>query len=272
VIAPRSTARRYVECAAFVGVWIACGWALPVNPNEYLLLGVPLLAAFQLVVRRRPLRELWVRDASAFALRWPAPVLAAALAGLPAYELGSSLRVGQSGSAEAWLVCCLAGTAAAAFAIREQRMAALRRALPALVAALVLGCAVIAYAAVESGGTPAVPFFRIRFFLTQFLFYFPVCFVLEEVAFRGAIDAHVARPDATGAGAWASAIFVAALWGLWHLPLAGASEPPGPAAATLLAVHTLIGVPLSFCWRRGGTLLLPAAAHALIDAYRNTVL
>jgi hypothetical protein len=31
-------------------------------------------------------------------------------------------------------------------------------------------------------------------------------------------------------------------------------------------------MPLSFCWRRGGTLVLPAAAHAFIDAYRNAVM
>jgi hypothetical protein len=33
----------------------------------------------------------------------------------------------------------------------------------------------------------------------------------------------------------------------------------------------LTGVPLSFCWRASGTLVLPAAAHALIDSYRNCV-
>jgi membrane protease YdiL (CAAX protease family) len=208
-------------------------------------------------VRRHPLRELWVRDASVFVLRWPAPVLAVALAGLPAYELGSSLRTGQFGSTEAWLLCCLAGAGLAAFAIREQRLEALRRALPAFLAALVLGCAVVAYAAVQSGGSPAVPFFRLRFLLTQFLFYFPVCFVLEEVVFRGALDAHVAQPGTTGAGAWMSAILVSVLWGLWHLPLAGANESFGSAAVTAVAVHTLIGVPLSFCWRKGGTLVLP---------------
>src|SRR5262249_51594661 len=152
--------RRYLECAAFVAVWMACGFALPVNANEYLLLGVPLLAVFQLVVRNSPLQELWVRDATAFRLRWPAPVIAAAFAGLPAYELGSSLRSGQVGSTEAWLVCCLAGAALAAFAIREQRVQELRRALPAFAAALVFGCAVIAYAATESGGSPVIPAFR----------------------------------------------------------------------------------------------------------------
>jgi hypothetical protein len=40
----------------------------------------------------------------------------------------------------------------------------------------------------------------------------------------------------------------------------------------VIIVHSLVGVPLSFCWRASGTLVLPAAAHALVDAYRNTVL
>ena len=270
--ASTSSARRYLECVAFVAIWMACGWALPVNANEYLLLGVPLLAVFQLAVRRRPLHELWVRDAPAFVLRWPAPVFAAALAGLPAYELGSLLRTGQPGSTEAWLLCCLAGAIFAGYAIREQGKEALRRALPAFAAALALGCAVIAYAAVQNGGSPAVPFFRVRFLLTQFLFYFPVCFVLEEVVFRGALDAHVARPGDKGPSAWISAILVSVLWGVWHLPVAGANASSAQTALTLVAVHTLIGVPLSFCWRKGGTLVLPAAAHALVDAYRNTVL
>ena len=264
--------RCYLECVAFVGVWMACGWALPIDANEYVLLGVPLLAVFQLGVRRRPLSELWVRDAPAYALRWPAPVFATALAGLPAYQLGAALRSGPPGSAEAWLACCLAGAALAAFAVREQRLGALRRALPAFAAALLLGCAVIAYVAVESGGSPLIPLFRVRFFATQFLFYFPLCFVLEEVAFRGALDAHVAGPDDKGARAWISAIFVSSLWGAWHLPIAGANESSAQAAITLVAVHALVGVPLSFCWRKGATLVLPAAAHALIDAYRNTVL
>ena len=82
----------------------------------------------------------------------------------------------------------------------------------------------------------------------------------------------MAGPEDKGARGWISAIFVSALWGAWHLPIAGANDSSAHAAITLVAVHTLVGVPLSFCWRKGGTLVLPAAAHALIDAYRNTVL
>jgi membrane protease YdiL (CAAX protease family) len=40
----------------------------------------------------------------------------------------------------------------------------------------------------------------------------------------------------------------------------------------LLAVHTLIGIPLAVAWRRSGSLALPAAAHAIIDGIRNTLL
>src|SRR5262249_50904875 len=161
------------------------------------------------------------------------------------------LRTAQLGSAELWLMCCLAGAPLAAFAVREQRLEALRKAVPAFAAALALGCAIVAYAAMESGGSAAIPAFRIRFLLTQFMFYFPVCFVLEEVAFRGAIDAHVAQPDEVGPRSWISAAFVSVLWGAWHLPIAAGNEPSAQAALTLIAVHTLVGVPLSFCWRKG---------------------
>jgi hypothetical protein len=32
-----------------------------------------------------------------------------------------------------------------------------------------------------------------------------------------------------------------------------------------------MGVLLSFTWRTGGTLLLPAIVHAAVDAYRNVL-
>ena len=54
--------RPYIESAAFVAVWMICGWLLRLDANVYLLFGVPLLVLFQLGVRRRPLRQLWVRD------------------------------------------------------------------------------------------------------------------------------------------------------------------------------------------------------------------
>ena len=106
-----------------------------------------------------------------------------------------------------------------------------------------------------------VPLSKLSLLLKQFLRYFTVTFVLEEVAFRGALDSHIYQPPTDGqrrgGSAWLSAIFVSALWGIWHLPLL----PTGGAAAfaaaipMVIIVHTLTGVPLSFCWRAGGTLV-----------------
>lgn len=64
--------------------------------------------------------------------------------------------------------------------------------------------------------------------------------------------------------AWISAVVVSALWGFWHM---------WHSQVFLDFILTLaLGVPLSFCWRKSGTLLLPCAAHALIDAVRDTIL
>jgi hypothetical protein len=72
---------------------------------------------------------------------------------------------------------------------------------------------------------------------------FCVAFVLEEVTFRGALDTHVS--EAT-------------------------SGDLAPCCLRVLP-SVLYGVPLAFAWRRGGTLVLPAAAPALFDAWRNAL-
>jgi hypothetical protein len=61
---------------------------------------------------------------------------------------------------------------------------------------------------------------------------------------------------------------------LWHLPpeMVAGGQTFGELLAIDLFVHSLVGVPLSFTWRQSRTLMLPALAHALIDAYRNAVL
>jgi membrane protease YdiL (CAAX protease family) len=110
--------------------------------------------------------------------------------------------------------------------------------------------------------------------IEQFLLYFPVFFTIEEVTFRGVLDAHLTNGDTSACySAWGSALFVSALWGLWHLPNAPAGDQSlFIEGFYLVAFHCAIGVLLSFAWRSGGTLLLPALAHALIDSYRNAVL
>jgi membrane protease YdiL (CAAX protease family) len=100
--------------------------------------------------------------------------------------------------------------------------------------------------------------------------YFPATFLLEEVAFRGALDAHV-HHDGDRWG-WRSAIFVSALWGLWHLPVSSSGLPLPLQVVQLVGVHVVLGVPLSFAWRRSHNLAGPALAHAVNDAVRNAVM
>jgi membrane protease YdiL (CAAX protease family) len=173
----------------------------------------------------------------------------------------------------AWLLCATAGSALAAYALRSQGRQAFRHAVPPTAAAVTIGVAIMSAAAVTMGHSISVHLEQATDFFRDLWLYFCVGFVLEEVTFRGMVDAHV-HPDARSAGvnAWTSALFVSALWGLWHLPIVASGWSSAlQVLPGLLLVHVAIGIPLSFSWRRGGTLVLPALAHAIIDAYRNVV-
>jgi hypothetical protein len=84
-------ARKYVEVLVFILVWMAAGWIFHLDANAYLLLGVPLVVLFQLFIARRPLRNLWVRDATTFRLGLIGIVLAALLILAPGYDKLSAL-------------------------------------------------------------------------------------------------------------------------------------------------------------------------------------
>ena len=261
----------------FVVVWMAAGWIFHLDANAYLLLGVPLVVLFQLFIGRRPLRNLWARDATSFRLGLIGVVIAALLMLVPGYDLFFVALPNKSWVVALWLVCAMAGAVFAAFALRRQRSSDARRGLPSFVAAVLIGIGIMAASALAGHHSIGFPLPKLVFLLRQFLLYFTACFALEEVAFRGALDLHVCRPRSNGQASgspWLSAIFVSALWGIWHLPMVPNPSAPAFAAAipAVIIIHTLVGVPLSFCWRVSGTLVLPAAAHALVDAYRNTVL
>jgi hypothetical protein len=46
-----------------VSVWIAISLIFQLSANFHLLLGIPLVLAFEVFIRRRPIADLWVRDA-----------------------------------------------------------------------------------------------------------------------------------------------------------------------------------------------------------------
>ncbi len=113
--------------------------------------------------------------------------------------------------------------------------------------------------------------------IKSLLLYIPAVFMIEEVAFRGAIDSHVRHPgERHGVGSTvygiASAIVVSVLWGIWHYPVT-----PLPGVSVIehvyLVAHfeVLVGPFLSLFWRRSGNLMVPGFAHATMDSFRNAL-
>src|SRR6516165_2904000 len=99
-----SQSRRLIEVTAAVVLWIAIGLALRPSPNAYLLLGIPLTAAFQLAVCRRPLRALWLREAPPFSLDVAGWAMAAALAVFPGFRLVQSVKAGGPVATTLWFL------------------------------------------------------------------------------------------------------------------------------------------------------------------------
>lgn len=262
--------RRLVEGTAFVAVWIAAGYLLPIDANAYLLLGVPLTVAFQLLVRRRPLRELWVRDGDRrFRLDRAGLGLAVLLVVAPLLSMVDAVGAG-TWSAIAWSLAAIAGAAPAAWALRSTGLlTTLRAALPTLLVgvpllALLLGVPLL------TSGQPVDPLAMLGHGVYWALLYLPVVFILEEVAFRGALDAHVQHPgEGRGPG---TALFVSVLWGLWHLPISPTALPIWVTAIQVVLVSVLIGIPMSYAWRRTGSLAPSGLAHAVYNGIRNALL
>lgn len=253
--------------------WMSAGWILRLHVDAYLLLGVPLVLGFQRYIRREGLVTLWVRRGASFELGNSGILIALSLLVVPAFTFATSFdRL--DWTTRFRLLCSMAGAPLAAFSLRHLRHADLRKSTVHTSAAITVGIALIAVAANRRGLPLLFSIGILPAALRDFLLYFTVGFVLEEVAFRGALDGYLYGSEASTSCPWISALFVSALWGIWHLPLVSVSgiENAIGIAALLAVQHSLIGIPLSLAWRSSGVLALPAAAHALVNAYRNAVL
>ena len=267
---------------ALVGIWMAIGWLFHLDGNGYLVVGVPLVVVFQLLVRKKPLVALWIRDAECFRLNAWGIVLGLGLAVLPAVRLIQTFGLASwlSHLPEIlWFVCCIIGAFGAAFGFcqftketwKELRFCA---GTAGTIGGLTMLFAFLSRLAVSHMHNVPVTFTRANVLtgFQSFLLYVPVCFVLEEVVFRGAIDSHVFQPG--DKGRWGTAFFVSTLWGWWHLPIVDAKGilPLIKLIVLLPCIHIAVGVFLSLSWRRSGNLAVPATVHAFIDAVRNMLL
>lgn len=265
-----SRPRRLAECAAFVGIWMAIGELTHAGLNAYLLIGVPLTAAFQLGLRRRRIPELWVRGAPAISRRTLFRLLAVALAVYPAYALLDVLAHPPAGQAALalYLGCAVLGGAAGAYAYTHFELKTWHWLVFSLGTAGVIG----ALPAVVDWDFDTIRFAVISkpdadvgFGTLSFLLYLPSMYLIEEVSFRAALGSHACHPDE--GHVIPTAIFLATLWGVWHAPILGWSS-----IGELIAFHAVVGTFLSIAWHNSGNLGVTATTHAAYDAVRTALL
>ena len=270
---------RCVQVAVFVGIWMAIGWGFRLRGDSYLVVGVPLVVIFQLVVRKKPLVTLWIRDAERFRLSRLGILLGLGLAILPTLRLVQTLR-SVSWSSQIpeilWYVCCIIGAVGAAFGFCRFTRQTWKELGFCLSTAGVIGCGTMLLGAFARWALLHKPIMlnghMAAVAIGSFVLYVPVCFVLEEVVFRGALDSHVFQPG--DRGQWWTALLVSTLWGWWHLPIVGATGISQliKYVIVLPCIHIAVGVFFSLSWRRSGNLAVPATVHAFIDAVRNMLM
>jgi membrane protease YdiL (CAAX protease family) len=224
-------------------------------------------------VRRKPIKDLWVREGPGLSLRSVSLWFAIPLAIFPLYHLVFGVIKGQGIDFILYLIAAIVGAGAAAYALGQFRRRTwlylgLCLATAGLIgASLPIFGALHAATAAHPSGVHLKP--NLLEGIDSFLLYIPALFMVEEVAFRGAIDSHVRHPgEGHGISSTVygivSAILVSALWGLWHHPIL-----PTATIFELLFTQVLVGPFLSLFWRRSGNLMVPAFAHALADSVRN---
>lgn len=258
---------RAIVATLVVGGWMALGAAFRLSAEGYLLLGIPIMIAFQVVIARRPLRALWLRQAPPMTFS-PTSIVAIVVVAIPAVIVAARGVQGGDPVLALYGGAATVGAVGAVYAMRAMDRDAVRTTVhTTLITGAVLVSVMVAYR-IASGGSSGNLSGAVVAAVISVATYLPVVFVLEEVFFRGLLDPYL-QGSSTASGR-ASALYGSALWGIWHLPVAsvdlGALTIP-----YLIAVHTVIGYPLVTAWRRTGNLAVPGIAHTVIDALRNGV-
>ena len=258
---------RAVVATLVIAGYMALGFTFGLSAEGYLLLGIPITVAFQVLVVRRPLRALWLRGAPPMTLTPRSIVAVVAVATAPAVVAAGGLTGGNPVLA-GYGLAAIVGAVGAVYAIRAMDRDAARSTIrTTLVTGAILVGIMVAFR-LATGGFNGHLATAVATTVIAVATYLPVVFVVEEVLFRGLIDPYLhgssPGPDR------ASALYGSALWGIWHLPVA--SLALGVLTIPyLVVVHTIIGSFVVTSWRQTGNLAAPGIAHAVTDALRNAV-
>jgi membrane protease YdiL (CAAX protease family) len=258
---------RAVVATLVIGGYMALGFAFRLGAEAYLLLGIPITIGFQILVVRRPLRALWLRQAAAMTFTPRSVVAIVGMAIAPAVVAASGVGDGDP-ALVGWGLAGMGGAVGAVYALRAMDRDGVRSTIrTTLITGAVLVGIMVAYR-LATGGFNGNLAAAVTTAVISLATYLPVVFVVEEVLFRGLIDPYL--HGSTPGPDRASALYGSALWGLWHLPVAflalGVLTIP-----YLVIVHTTMGYFMATAWRRTGNLAVPGVSHAVIDALRNAV-
>lgn len=258
---------RSIVAAVVIGAYMGLGFAFGLDADAYLLLGLPITIAFQVLIVRRPLRELWLRDPRPMTVT-PRTVLAIVVVAIaPAVVAVGGLRSGDAVLIAYGLVG-MAGAVGAVHAIGVMDRDAIRITVRAtLMTSAILVLVMVVYR-VTTGGFDGNLGGAVTAAVVSAATYLPVVFVLEEVFFRGLLDSYL--HGSTPRDDRATALYGSALWGLWHLPVMTVALGIW-TIPYLMAIHTALGYVLVVSWRRTGNLAAPGIAHAVSDALRNAI-
>lgn len=242
------------------------------NANIYLLLTIPAVLIVQLVIRRQPLREVWVRGSPRFRFDAITGILFVLLAIVPALTAVQGV-VTHNWPQMLYGLAAIGGAIGAAYALRSgRRRMAWQLPLCVVVTCIIgvglnVGNILLIDARQIHHPKPLIGAVTAGYY---FLLYLPALFVVEEVFFRGTLDSYLHERE-RGVG-WLSVIVVSVLWGLWHLPVTYTGHGSLVKVLVELLVGQLaLGIPLSIFWRVSRNLAVPAAAHAVNDAIRNVI-
>jgi len=247
-----------------VAVYVALGLFLELQTASYLIIGIPLTIAFQRLIVRKPIYNLWLRNEEKFQLSRKAWLIILCFLIFPIYKLASiAIKHQLTLTTFGYYSVCIAGCFAAGYCFSHFTKKTTK---DFLLCFCTTGLARMSlYFMPLIIGQPKYQLNYARGF-EALLTYIPVAFIVEEVIFRGMLDTYVYQSD--NRSGLRSALFISILWGLWHLPLSNSTNSI-PFIILSPIIVSLWGILLSIFWRRSGNLAVPVFSHAIADAIRD---